>query len=213
MITKYCGNENKRDFDSIARIHIDSMEGGFLTQFGISFLSRLYRGISASQHGFVIVWQQQGRILGFIACSYDTKKMYNDILWSQGIGLLFSIMPLLTSCSIIRKAIETTLYPSRKAKMRLPRSEILSFAVDAQFRGRGIGTILFHGMADEFRKRRIGIIKIISGEGQKAAHRFYVRQKALLYSQVQVHRKKKSLVYLYLIEPVGRGIEVDELPI
>jgi ribosomal protein S18 acetylase RimI-like enzyme len=142
-------------------------------------------------------------LLGFICGSTNTKSTFIQVLLRSGIGLIFSLLPNVFSFRTIKKMYETVRYASTGASETasasevLPRAEILNFCVNGRIQGRGIGRLLFTALCSEFRQRGVATIKIVTGEYQISAQRFYHAAHARLAGNLEIHENSKSVVFLY----------------
>ncbi len=193
-------------FLQLACLHQQEIAGGFLTELGPTFLTRLYRALSRSPHSFVIVASKENEAAGFICGASDTGRVYRHFMLRWGLVTLPILIPKLVSLGRIRRVFETLLYPSRKENLELPTPEILNFCVSKKWQRKGVGKALFNALLEEFRKRRISRIRIVTGGEQYSAQAFYESIGASLVSEIEVHNGTKSLVYTYDIgdgEPTG----------
>ena len=190
------------DFQACARIHREEISGGFLSSLGGEFLTLLYRTLAVSRHSFLFVARREGQILGLICGSDDTSAVYREFALRGGLRTLALLAPRLLSPRRIARALETVLYPSRQRGRDLPHAEILNFCVSATSQGTGVGRALFGALAEEFRSRGIGQIKIVTGVDQASAQAFYSRAGATLVGNVAVHHDSPELVYVYDVAPV-----------
>ena len=65
---------------SIAKLHILAFPEFFLTQLGVRFLETLYRGYVEDEDSGIIVAEEKGEIVGFIAYSKDYPDFYNGLI-------------------------------------------------------------------------------------------------------------------------------------
>jgi len=79
----------------------------------------------------------------------------------------------------------------------LPDAELLSIAVDPNYRGRQVAERLYHRLEDYFRENGIQAFRIVVGESLTPAHRFYLRMGALPTANMEVHRGENSTVYVH----------------
>ena len=98
-----------------------------------------------------------------------------------------------------KSIIETLFYPAQKFNYDLPKPEILNFCVSNEFQRKGVGKQLFYALIDKFRQIGIDQIKIVTGENQKKAQKFYESLSAKKVAEIEVHKGIKSLIYTYSI--------------
>ena len=186
-------------FRQVARIHSEEIRSGFLPQLGMNFLVKLYKCISSSAHAFLFAAVHNDQIVGFICGSTNTKKLYSEFFLRYGPQVFPLILPKLMNFNNIKRGFETLLYPDKKESLDLPRSEILNFCVSHRFQRMGIGKKLFFELIEEFRRREMHSIKIVTGFNQQSAQRFYEALGAQLLTHIEVHQGVSSALYTYRI--------------
>ena len=188
-----------RAYRQVASIHKAEIKEGFLSTLGVSFLSLLYQSLSTSPHSFLILAEDEGKIIGFICGGVDTNKVIKRFIIRHGIFVIPKIISSFFSLKKITRILETILYPAHKVNCDLPRPEILNFCVSNEFQRKGVGEILFHELVDKFRQLDIDQIKIVTGENQKKAQKFYESLSAKKVAEIEVHKGIKSTIYTYSI--------------
>ena len=73
------------DAAGAASLHADQIAEGFLSFLGPRFLTRLYRRIILSPDAFVLIADDAGRVVGFIAGAADIGRLYRSFPWHDGI--------------------------------------------------------------------------------------------------------------------------------
>jgi ribosomal protein S18 acetylase RimI-like enzyme len=158
-----------------AELHRRGINTGFLSSLGSGFLKQLYKAIRSCPSGFGYVWQEEdGRVLGFIACAESTGRVYKQALRRRGVMMALPILRFLVRPSVIRRMMQTLRYPA-EAGEELPPAEVLSIAVDEAARGKGVGKALMEAAFEEFRRRGISRVKVAVGAANEAANKFYLR--------------------------------------
>ena len=66
--------------ENIAELHKDAFPAFFRTQLGIPFLRTLYLGYLEDQESGIIVAEDDGEVIGFIAYSKDYPKFYKGLI-------------------------------------------------------------------------------------------------------------------------------------
>lgn len=192
--------ESLATWDALAKLHASEIQGGFLTSLGMPVLVRLYRAISRSPHAFILVAENEGQITGFLCASTSTKRVYRQVLLTAWPMLLPVLARKLLRWSTLRRCWETLRYPGEASGPGLPGAEILNFCVDGSRQGRGIGRALFTAMQEEYRRRGISQIRIVTGAGQQSAIRFYDKMGARLAGRLEVHANVESRMYVFTIQ-------------
>lgn len=162
----------------IARLHSCSIPTGFLSTLGTTFLSRLYAAIATAPQSVLFAalkdeQQEKGvrieaihrgqqiakeELLGFVAGTIDTQRMYRHIVLHQGVLLAFLLLPALLRPASIRKIVETLCYGKKTDNDAAvqpehesgPAAELLSIAVAPAARGMGVGKELVNCLGNWF---------------------------------------------------------------
>lgn len=180
---------------SIAKLHSEYINKGFLTSLGLEFLEILYRSIATSKNAFCLVYEHEGRIVGFVSASTDIRKFYKEFIGRNFFVSIFALLPRLVNIRNVRKVLETLTYPSKGDTIGLPEAEILSIVVEKKHQGGGISEALFNEMKNEFRKRNIRKFRVVVGANLIRARKFYEKTGGKLKGEVYVHEGEKSYVY------------------
>ena len=71
----------------VAKIHIASQSGTFLTALGQDFLTVLYGQIGRSSYSDSYVALNNGQVIGFVVGALDTKKFFKDVAFNAPLRL------------------------------------------------------------------------------------------------------------------------------
>jgi len=165
----------KRHARQIADLHIDGIHTGFLSSLGPSFLRQIYKALPGCRSGFGYVWEDpDGTVGGFVACAESTGRLYKQSLLRRGLLMALPLMRFMFRWSIIKRMWQTLRYPADVGD-DVPAAELLSIAVDASARGRGVGKQLMAATVSEFRRRGIDRFKVAVWAENEAANAFYRR--------------------------------------
>ena len=80
---------DKSTIQAIARLHKRAFPTFFLTQLGVPFLTTLYTGYMEDKNSGIIVAENKGRIIGFIAYSKDYSRFYKGLMKNHLIKFAF----------------------------------------------------------------------------------------------------------------------------
>lgn len=183
----------------IAIMHQTEISQGFISTLGTNFLIKLYSSIIKSHYSFLIIARIENQIIGFLAGSLDTAKVYKHFIFRHGLFILPVLIPRLISVSNILKVIETLLYPHKPEILNLPSAEILNFCVSNAIQRKGVGKDIFSFSMEEFRNFNIREIKIITGASQISAQKFYESIGAAFMTTIEIHKDVKSMIYTFKI--------------
>jgi ribosomal protein S18 acetylase RimI-like enzyme len=163
----------KRHASQVAELHRDGIRSGFLSSLGRRFLTSLYKAVPSCPSGFGYVWEDDdGSVLGFVACAESTGGLYRQALLRRGASMMGSVLLHVFSWQFVKKAWETLRYPAKTAD-GLPPAEVLSIAVREDARGKGIAKALMDRALRELRARQIDQVKVAVGAMLRPVNRLY----------------------------------------
>ncbi len=203
-IERITGQSRPEFLAQVARLHQEEIREGFLSSLGQDFLTRLYVAILENPDVFIYAAREGDQILGYVCGAVSTRGVYRKFLLRHAWHVAPTIVSRLFSPRTIRRISETLLYPSKTEDAGLPEPEILNFCVSSKQQRRGIGRRLFSALCEEFGRRNVRQIRIVTGEGQVSAQQFYESLGAKKVQEIEVHAGTKSLVYVYDITPAGQ---------
>ena len=179
----------------IARMHVQSINQGFLPTLGERFLALLYEAIDADQNSALFVEQIDGNVVGFVTGGRGMGSIYRQMLkrWPR---LALALLPVLFQPKKLKRIFEIILF-SRKQKPvpGHPRAELFSIAVADSVRGKGVAQRLYGQLVERFRQDGEMVFCIVVGERLESAHRFYRRMGAVPVAQICVHEGQASTLY------------------
>lgn len=193
------------DFRQIAQLHQEEIRNGFLTSLGEDFLMRLYRSLAEDKNVFTVAARRDKEIIGYLCAAISTAGVYRRFLWRNAWRLAPALLPRLVSISTLRRVSETLLYPAKTAMSNLPEPEILNFCVKSSAQRCGVGRGLFQTLCDEFTRRGLQQLRIVTGQSQVSAQRFYESLGAVRVGSIEVHNSVPSLVYVYTLTGTAKS--------
>lgn len=186
-----------KDIAAIASLHKDAIPSGFLSASGHKVLEVLYGYIAVAPFCTLVAGYVDSRLVGFIAGTSDSKKMFRDFLCKRffrvGIILIWRVFNL----KFFGRVFETLLYPSKIKNNSEVKAELLSMAVSSEFRGCGVSAKMFKRFVDQQAVISGSPFKIVAGAELQSANRFYQKMGAVKIGEIEVHSGIKSYVYLY----------------
>jgi len=192
-------------FLECAKIHSKEIPEGFLPTLGVNFLSSLYEAFSKSKHSFLLLAIKDSRVVGFIAVSLHTKLFFKQYLWTQSYKNFYKIPISVFGKVFIKKIVEVLRYPFEeniKEHDFVSNSEVFNFCVDVSVQGQGIGKLLFSKAVDQLDNSKVRVLKIVTGQKQIGAQKFYYRSGAILSHKIIVHKGEESMVFKYKVNGV-----------
>lgn len=187
---------NKDDCLEVAKLHVQEIKSGFLSELGEKFLDCFYQKMTDSQNAFLIVAQQDNSIIGFVSGCLDLKKFYKEFAKKYSFRVLPILFKKFLGLDSLKKILETRKYIKREEKA-LPKPELISIAVFSQFQGQGVAQQLLFKFFSEMKNKEAKLIKVIVGEKLSPAIRFYEKNGFKLHSKIFVHKDRPSRIYIY----------------
>jgi ribosomal protein S18 acetylase RimI-like enzyme len=184
-------------YRQVARLHASNIDQGFLSSLGLPFLTLLYESIDANDSSVLLLAQDGGKVVGFVAGAEGMGSIYRQLLrrWPR---LAWALLPALLSPRKIWKMFEILFVGQKAVPLpNLPRAELLSIAVEPSHRSRGHAAELYAGLVQHFRERKLEGFKIIVGESLVAAHRFYQKMGARPVGRIEIHQGQTSVMYVH----------------
>ena len=175
---------------AIARLHRDSIGSGFLSSLGLAFLTLLYRSMIESATVHVHVAMSGDSVVGFVAGAEDTSRFYKEFLRSHFFGAVIRLLPALVRPRTWKKVLETLRYGSEPTTRC---AELLSMAVAAQGRGRGVGKALVEALLASASEAGIDRMRVVVGSKNEAAISLYRSTGFDHVETIEVHSGETSL--------------------
>lgn len=180
------------DAPAIARLHMETIDTGFLSSLGVGFLRLLYRTLIQSDAGSVVVADADGVVVGFVAGTVDTGAFYSEFVRRKFLGATIRLLPALTRVSTWRRIRETARY-GRSPEGNGVDAELLSMAVAPSARRLGLGSSLVAALQDWFEANGVVTAKVVVGAQNESAISLYSRCGFSELREVQVHTGTPSL--------------------
>lgn len=205
LIEMFVADEGSSCCRSLARLHRETIPGGFLSSLGEPFLEVLYTAISRSPNAAIYIARlaRDGEVIGYICGAINTATVSTFVLRTSGLRLCLRAFPRAFSLAVIRKCFETFWISTGEIEgLPEPSAEILNFSVSASARGAGIGRALFGTLMEHWRRLGVSTVKIVTGANQDEALRFYRAAKAREVGDFELHRGVASRLFYYDLPPI-----------
>src|SRR5439155_26715384 len=163
---------------------------GFLPSLGVPFLTRLYRRVVRAPGSFLLVATGDDGVVGFIAGTGDTGRLYRDFLLRDGAMAAARAAPRLVRSW--RRVLETLRYGTADGAVALPPAELLAVAVSPASRGQGAGRLLVEAFVAELERRRVAGARVVVGAGNGRAIGLYRACGVRPATTIGVHRRQSS---------------------
>lgn len=186
-------------YKQVAELHAACIDQGFLSKLGVPFLALMYRSIDEAADAVLLVEMRDGKVCGFVSGGAGMSAIYR-CMFKRPVRLAWALLPSLVRPSRIRYIADILQYRRRQPKeSHLPKSELLSIAVDPSARGSGIAESLYLRLVEHFNAQGVSAFRITVGEALTTAHRFYKRMGALPAGQMEVHANQPSTIYVHTL--------------
>lgn len=127
---------------TVAELHKRAFPTFFLTQLGVPFLRTLYTGYMEDKDSGIIVAEEGGKLVGFIAYSNDYPRFYKGLIKNHLIKFAFcSLGAVLRHPYFIRRLLGA--FKKSESVMKEEKYvELASICVDPEIESKGVGSAL-----------------------------------------------------------------------
>ncbi len=186
---------------AVAKIHIVSQSGTFLTSLGEEFLTLLYRRISQSNFGDSYVARHNGNVVGFIVGTLSTKQMFKDVALKSSFHFGWLVFKQgLGRPALLVQALKTLAYPAQDAG-QLPQAELLALAVNTKWRNNKIGGRLVGKLVQSMKTKNIDKMVVTVDGSNDGAYRFYMRHGFKQFATFEMYGRPMNHLILTVNEP------------
>ena len=195
-------SEEKKLIDEIVTIHLNTFTGFFLTFMGRGFLSQMYQSYCDHDESGLLVAEEDGNALGFLAFSSNFSGLYKFMIKTRLIQFgWYSIGAFFRRPSAFMHIISAFLKPG-EAKREEKYVELSSIGVDPDVKSKGIGSKLIDALKDnvDFNKYAYINLETDAVDNEGAIH-FYEKNgfviKLILFVRSQhvelIRKQEKSI--------------------
>ncbi|HUT15937.1 MAG TPA: GNAT family N-acetyltransferase [Anaerolineae bacterium] len=182
-----------------AAIHIEGQPHGFLTSLGQHFVARLFAYAIRSPHGFGFV-AVEGKVIGFVVGTTNTARLYRDVLTRGFVPLAVALLGhVLRHPRVVRKLLETLRYPAMMQEQP-GEAESISRGVRVDWRGKGVGSLLWKAVTGEARRRGATHIITTVDQAHDVVNAWHRARNHELVRTFVLHRRPMN-VYRIPLEP------------
>jgi len=187
---------NISDYETVARLHCDYINQGFLATLGVPFLTLLYEAIDKDSESILLVERIDKVIVGFVTGTRSLGQIYKKLLLRPH-RLIYSLRHCFLSLSKMHKIIEVLLINKDvNVSADLPKEELLSIVVNSGYQGGGHAENLFKALCCHFKEKGASNFRIVVGNNLERAHAFYTKMGSIPIKEIQVHKGSDSVVYI-----------------
>ena len=141
-------SEEKELINDIVSIHLNTFTGFFLTFMGRGFLNQMYRSYCDHDESGLLVAEDDGKAIGFLAYSGNFSGLYKYMIKTRLIPFgWYSVGAFFRRPSAFMHIIKAFLKPS-EVKREEKYVELSSIGVDPTIKSKGVGSLL----VDELKK-------------------------------------------------------------
>lgn len=141
-------SEEKELINEIVSIHLNTFTGFFLTFMGRGFLNQMYRSYCDHDESGLLVAEENGKAVGFLAYSGNFSGLYKFMIKTRLIPFgWYSVGAFFRRPSAFMHIIKAFLKPS-EVKRDEKYVELSSIGVDPTIKSKGVGSLLI----DELKK-------------------------------------------------------------
>jgi hypothetical protein len=157
-----------RDVPSVARQHAAAMGQSSWAQLGTRFLDALYAALLADPRFVGFVYEEDGRVRGFIAGTTDADRMMRAVFRARWGRLALAAVPALRP-RLAWKLVETARYKDRSGAGIAAESLFCSF--EEHLRGKRVSGHINKVLFDELLSRGHKEVKITTEVDNEGANR------------------------------------------
>lgn len=172
----------------LARLHTDSIDGGFLPSLGQRFMTLLYRAMTEWPQSVVVVADAGAGPVGFVSGVRTTRGFYRYFLRRYGVRAALSALPALWRPAVLRRAFETLRY----GQSGPDGAELLAMAIHSGWRRQGLAAGLGERFLSSVREGGADRVRVVVGSDNAAAIAAYEKLGFVDTGGVEVHSGEPS---------------------
>lgn len=202
MVTiKEVKSNEKELINEIVTIHLNTFTGFFLTFMGCGFLKQMYQSYCDYDESGLLVAEEDGKALGFLAFSSNFSGLYKFMIKTRLIQFgWYSIGAFFRRPSAFMHIISAFLKPG-EAKREEKYVELSSIGVDPNVKSKGIGSKLIDALKDNVDFNKFAYINLetdaVDNEG--AIH-FYEKNGFVRERMFETDEGRKMYEYRFVGE-------------
>lgn len=169
-------NADQKEITTIAILHKKAFPSFFLTQLGIPFLKTLYAGYAEDEESGIIIAEENGKTLGFLAYSKNYSRFFKELMRHHLVKFaICSAGAAVKHPNFIKRLLGAFKKSNEVAKSE-KYVELSSICVDPNTEGNGIGSALIEHLKQivDFEEYRYINLET-DAENNEGANRFYLK--------------------------------------
>lgn len=165
---------NPQRIPEVVETHMQTFPGFFLTFMGKGFLSCLYNGFCRHKDSNLIVAEENGKIIGFLAYSYNLSAFYKFLIKTRLIPFAwYSLLAFFRSPKVFTKLIKALLKP-KQAKSENKYIALCSIGVSPEQKHSGVGSQMLNYLKQITLDEEYAYIRLeTDADDNTAANAFY----------------------------------------
>ena len=189
---------NAAEIRAIAELHTRAFPQFFLTQLGVSFLSTLYKGYVEDENSGILLADEQGGLIGFLAYSNNYPQFYKNLIRYH--------LPKFAACAALAAIrhpsfIKRLLRAFKKSGSVVKQEqyvELASICVEPTAEGKGVGSALIDALKRIVDFEKYAYINLeTDAVDNERANRFYARNGFALAGQYTTAEGRVMNEYRY----------------
>ena len=189
---------DKKEILQIVDIHLATFQGFFLTFMGRGFLHQMYIAYVKHTESGILVAEESGKVVGFLAFSEHMSGIYKYMIKHQLLQFAwYSFWAFLRKPKVFMRLIRAFLKPG-ESKRDERYIELASIGVCPTAKAKGVGSSLIDAL-----KKRVdfSVFAYITLEtdavNNEIANNFYVKNGFCAVRQYETHEGRKMYEYRY----------------
>lgn len=185
--------------DELVELHLRSFPEDFVTDLGWGFLRRVfYPWFLAHPAGFGFVWEEKGRLLGYVVGSLHVRSFYAAMLrrWLVWISL-YSLGALIRHPVLLGRFVEVARAIRKSEELPYP-ADLAYIAVRPEAQGRGIGRRLVESLLDHLRHAGAEGCFVKTRKDLEASNRLYLATGYSLWKEFELNGERHCIYVIRL---------------
>ncbi len=201
MEIKELNRGDRRQIDSVVRVHMASFPGFFLTFLGKGFLRQLYRGFAEHDKSGLIIAENETGIAGFLAYSNNVSEFYKHLIKKHLIRFAFySLRGFIRSPRSLFRLVRALTYP-KSTRRNEEYIELSSIGVHPASSGSGIGSRLIDELKAMAKGTDAAYIKLeTDADDNEKANSFYQKNRFRLDHVYETPEKRRMNEYRFYLD-------------
>ena len=192
-------SEEKELINDIVSIHLNTFTGFFLTFMGRGFLNQMYRSYCDHDESGLLVAEDNGKAIGFLAYSGDFSGLYKFMIKTRLIPFgWYSVGAFFRRPSAFMHIIKAFLKPSEVKRVE-KYVELSSIGVDPSIKSKGVGSQLIDKLKQivDFREFAYITLETDAVNNEGAIH-FYEKNGFVRERMYETDECRKMYEYRYV---------------